>query len=151
LSLRALKKGCDMVSLKLARPREEHSTPEVDAPSMAFLNHLRFISMACRVQPRADLFEACALLAASRTASREAHAEALMRCLHEAVGKRITLFSPGTAEISFDEAWLLQLGRALCREDEASVSFLLGRRVAPENRRLIRFLVGRIAECFSLI
>ena len=116
----------------------------------AFLNHLRFTSMACRAKPRTDLFEACALLHATRSASQQAHTEALMRCLAEALGKKPKLHAPGTVEMSYDESWMVRLGEAIAQQDEGSVAFLLKSRVLPEHRRLIRFLVGRISECFSL-
>ncbi|MEL7107595.1 MAG: hypothetical protein AAGM21_16870 [Pseudomonadota bacterium] len=116
----------------------------------AFLNHLRFVAMECRVKPRTDLFEACALLKVERSASRDAHAEALMRCLSEAFGKPARLFAPGTTEQTFDEQWLMRLGMACGEGDEDSARFLLSSRVAFENRRLVRFLIGRIANCFSL-
>jgi hypothetical protein len=145
------KKDCDMTALHLARSYIKPPEPELDAASASFLNHLRFVAMTCRAKRRANLFEACALLQISRTASCEAHADALMRCLGDAIGKRITLFTPGTTEISFDEAWLLQLGRALNQGDDASAAFLLNSRVVREHRRLVRFLVARISEHFSLI
>ncbi|MEM8576694.1 MAG: hypothetical protein AAGF60_02480 [Pseudomonadota bacterium] len=126
------------------------AAPALDAPAAAFLNHLRFTAMECRIKPRADLFEACALLQTTRVATREAYSSALMRCLNEALGQRARLLSPGEAERSFDEDWLIALGRACGRGDEGSVAFLLGARVPRDSRRLIRFLVGRIAECFSL-
>jgi len=141
---------CDMQPLRLA-------TQTVDAPKlvmgieqMAFLNHLRFVSMQCRTKPRTQLFEACALLAADKTKAQTAHAEALMRCLNEALGKPARLLSPGVTEMTFDERWLTQLGQACATRDEDSVRFLLGSRVSFENRRLVRFLVGRITEYFSL-
>lgn len=140
-----------MVPLRLELVVQRHPVTPVSAEAFAFLNHLRFVSMSCRSKPRADLFKACALLHATRCASREAHAEALMRCLNEALGKSARLFAPGTIEMSFDETWLVQLGQAIARQDEASVAFLLKSRVLPEHRRLIRFLVGRISEFFSLI
>ncbi|WP_415919281.1 hypothetical protein [Tateyamaria sp. SN6-1] len=122
----------------------------LSAADKGYLNHLRFQSMSCRTKPRANLFEACALLQVSRDASREAHAEALMRCLSEALGQPARLHAPGSVELTFDEMWLLQLGRSLVQDDGASVSFLLERRVRREHQRLVRFLVGRIAECFAL-
>lgn len=118
--------------------------------AMAFLNHLRFVAMQCRVKPRADLFEACALLTADKGAARMAYAEALMRCLQEALGKPARLLAPGVEELTFDERWLSQLGQACARSDEDSVTFLLGSRVAFENRRLIRFLIGQIAQDFAM-
>lgn len=121
--------------------------PEV----IAFLNHLRFVAMSCRVKPRTDLFQACALLQIDNSATRDAHAEALMRCLGEAFGKPARLLSPGTHETTFDEQWLMRLGKACAERDEGTQRFLLNSRIAYENRRLVRFLITRISECFSLI
>jgi hypothetical protein len=139
-----------MNSAKLARSPVKPAEPRIDADCAGFLDHLRLVSMRCRAKPRTDLFEACALLKVARTEACEAHADALMRCLGDAVGKRVTLHSPGTQEISFDEAWLLQLGRALTKGDDASTAFLINSRIPREHRRLVRYLVGRISECFSL-
>lgn len=139
-----------MVSLRLPLQHKPTSTPDVSPEAMAFLNHLRFIAMGCRAKPRTVLFEACALLQTDRSASRDAHAEALMRCMNEALGKPTQLHTPGTAELSFDEKWLVQFGRSCGRGDEASCRFLLSSRVAHENRRLVGFLVARISEYFSL-
>lgn len=137
-----------MVPLKLDTHAElRHQSPLSPADS-AFLNRLRFVAMACRVKPRTDLFEACALLQVDRNASQAAHAEALMRCLNEALGQPARLHAPGSVELTFDEMWLLELGRALARSDNGSAAFLVGRRVQPQHRRLVRFLVGRISECF---
>ena len=116
----------------------------------AFLNHLRFVAMACRVKPKMDLFEACALLKVERSATRDAHAEALMRCLKEAFGKPARLYAPGTAELTFDEQWLMRFGLACNDDDEDSVRFLLCSRVAFENRRFVRYLIARVAEYFPL-
>ncbi|WP_223274949.1 hypothetical protein [Tateyamaria sp. syn59] len=143
-----------MVPLRLDLATEPHGAPPVRPVSdgaFAFLNQLRFMSMTCRSKRRTDLFEACALLHVTRSASQEAHAEALMRCLAQALDKQPRLHAPGTIEMTFDETWLLQLGQAIASADEGSVAFLLKSRVLPEHRRLIRFLVGRISEYFSLV
>ena len=116
----------------------------------AFLNHLRFTALGCRAKSRTDLFEACALLALDRTKSLSAYAEALMLCLDQTLGKRAVLFRPGTAEQSFDEAWLLQLAIALSGKDDASATFLLHSRIEPKHHRHIRFLIAHISEHFSL-
>ncbi|MEM6696595.1 MAG: hypothetical protein AAF626_18180, partial [Pseudomonadota bacterium] len=70
---------------------------------------------------------------------------------NEALAKRAVLFRPGTAELSFDEAWLVQLASALRRDDELSVRFLLHSRVGREHHRHMRFLLSRITEQFSRI
>lgn len=112
--------------------------------AMGVLNHLRFIAMTCRAKPRADLFEACALLHVDRSASLQSHSEALMRCLGEALGKPARLLAPGEDELTFDEHWLVHLCLATTRGDAASIDFLLKSRVGVEHRRLVRFLVQRI-------
>lgn len=139
-----------MTPLRLERQSTPAPVQPIGTGALAFLNHLRFVAMACRSKPRTDLFEACALLHVSPATAQESHADALMRCLNEALGKPTRLHAPGTTELSFDESWLVQLGQAAAIGDEPSLAFLLRSRVAREHRRLVRFLVGRIAESFSL-
>ena len=139
-----------MVALRQDITREGAPRPHISAESMAFLNYLRLVAMRCRAKRKAHLFEACALLQTTPQASREAYADTLMRCLNDALHRPARLYRPGTSELTFDEKWLAQLGLACARGDEASLRFLLGSRLSRENRRLIGFLVGRIAEHFSL-
>ncbi|WP_299044755.1 hypothetical protein [uncultured Tateyamaria sp.] len=134
-----------------ADQRRARPLPRVSPQGLAFLDCLRVTSMACRAKPRADLFEACALLHATRSASVSAHAEALMRCLNQALRKHPRLHAPGTDEMTFDEKWLVQLGQANVRDDDASMAFLLQSRIVPEHQRLIKFLIGRISESFALV
>ncbi|MCC1493097.1 hypothetical protein [Cognatishimia sp. F0-27] len=131
----------------LARPA---SAPEVTAGAVAFLDHLRAVFMSCRTKPHTTLFAACAALHANPAVAREAHAEALMRCLAEVLGKRPRLHAPGTVERSLDENWLIQLGLASRRNDLASLRFLLGSRIAYQHQRLVRFLIGEISNRFVM-
>ncbi|MEP5728805.1 MAG: hypothetical protein ABJL67_05480 [Sulfitobacter sp.] len=139
-----------MTPVRLPLLSEPESGPLLSTAQTAYLNHLRFVAMTCRVKPRTGLFEACALLQTEKSTTLDAHAEALMRCLNEAMGKPTRLHTPGTDEMTFDERWLVQLGIACARADQASCDFLLRSRIARENRRLVGFLVGHIADCFSL-
>ncbi|MGR3504118.1 hypothetical protein [Pseudaestuariivita sp.] len=139
-----------MLPLRLDQPHVKRSAPRLDDGARAFLNHLRFVAMQCRVRRRTDLFEACALLQVEKCASREAYAEALMRCLPEALGQTARLYAPGAVEMTFDETWLLQLARSSVADDAPSVAFLLASRVAPQNRRFVKFLIARIAVSFDL-
>ena len=144
-----------MSVLQVTALKRSDSPKDLGCPQMSngearpFLNHLRFVALRCRVMPRTTLFEACALLQIEKSARRTSHAESLMRCIDEALGRRVWLFAPGTLEITFDEAWLVQLACATARQDADSMDFLLRSRVAPEHRRLVRFLVSRITDCFS--
>ncbi|WP_136637141.1 hypothetical protein [Pseudooceanicola onchidii] len=121
------------------------------AEDMNFLNHLRMVALSCRVKPRSNIFEACALIATDPQSTRDAHVEALMRSLSEAMNRRPTLLRTGSTEVSFDEAWLIRLAKSLAHGDSDSAAFLLASRVVPAHRRNIRFLVGRISDCFALV
>ncbi len=140
-----------MMLARLPHPETPRAAPDVTPAQMAFINHIRFVKMACRTKPQTHLFEACALLHVEGTKSKEAHSDALVRCLPEALGTPVRLHAPRVTEMSFDENWLLRLASAIAHDDDASIGFLLRSRVAPEHRRLVRFLVGRISECFSLV
>lgn len=53
--------------------------------------------------------------------------------------------------MTFDENWLMQISLASRRGDDASMTFLLRSRVAAEHQRLMRYLVAKTSEYFSLI
>jgi hypothetical protein len=131
----------------------EHNRPRrpLSDEERRFLNTLRLVGRACRAKARQDLFQACAVLSCDRTVAHTAYAETLMRCLSQALGKQPILYLPGEAEVSFDEAWLLQLASAIAAEDTHSTEFLLRSRVHPHARRHCGFLMKSIVEQFSLI
>lgn len=140
-----------MMPLPSEKPELSGAGVALPTGAQGFLNHLRFVAMNCRSKPRTDLFEACALLQVTRGATLQAHAEALMRCLPEALGKPAKLHAPGVSELSFDESWLVQLGIASAGRDHASMTFLLHSRVVREHRRLVSFLVSQISDSFHII
>ncbi|APG48937.1 hypothetical protein [Phaeobacter porticola] len=120
--------------------------PLFDTAEYNILNVLRLAALDCRVASRTDLFEACALLFVDGEDAKRTYVDTLVKCLPEALTRRIKWFRPGTVEISFDEAWVL---RCLCRiadEDLDSLKFLLASRIEPSKRRYIGFLLGRISE-----
>jgi len=133
------------------RAEETGYRKDLSAESREMLEHLREANLKCRAAPRANLFEACALLAYDHHDVRVSHANIMMRCLKEALGRRPRILRPGTQELSFDEAWLVELISAAGRSDEQSFAFLLRSRVEQHARRSITFLAARIAEQFSLI
>lgn len=114
-----------------------------------FINMLRFVGRDCRAMARTDLFSACAVLSSDRTVARTAHAEVLMRCLGQALGKMPVLYRPGETDLSFDEAWLMQSAKAVRHDDTPSLSFLLRSRVAPQSRRNLAFLLRAITDEFT--
>ena len=113
-----------MVPLRLDQKRIAFPVEDVGGQANAFINYLRFAALGYRAKARADIFEACALLKTCPTENRAAHAEALMRCLGQALGKQAKVLSPGAAEYTFDELWLMQIAAASARDDDASISFL---------------------------
>lgn len=92
---------------------------------------LRISALECRAARRLRLEEARARLAGTPDADAAAFAEALVRTLPEALGRRLEIRRPGPAAPSFDEAWLLALLAAADRGDRASTAFLLRSRAAP--------------------
>ncbi|MEP4194429.1 MAG: hypothetical protein ABJL99_02215 [Aliishimia sp.] len=128
-------------------PRLRLETLPPDA--RALIMHLRMVALACRTKPRTDLFQACALLTLDKTQARTSHAEALMRCLPDCLGKTPVTHRPGEQEISFDEAWLLSLAQAEARKDENSTTFLLASRARGQDCRHLRFLIHSISEYFD--
>jgi len=113
----------------------------------AMLAVLRDEAARCRVAPHLDLFEACSLLTLDETKASERFATALLRTLSQALGQRVIVHSPGSGEISFDEAWLLRLMERLSAGDNDSAAFLLSRRVPQMYRRSLIFLLrGIVAD-----
>lgn len=126
-------------------------SPEQDTNADAFVNHLRFLAMGCRAKPRADLFEACALLQTNRVRALEAYSEALVRTLGDSLGQNVRLHAPGTNEQTFDEKWLRELRIAHLTQDGGSLHFLLASRITPANRRLVKYLIAEISDHFPMI
>ncbi len=64
----------------------------------------------------------------------------LLRLLQFGSGKGLRLHRVGSTDLSFDEAWLISLGKAVRQDDRDSVSFLLSSRLTDANAKRIRAL-----------
>ncbi|WP_298916948.1 hypothetical protein [uncultured Roseobacter sp.] len=137
------------VSPPRRQPRNE-AAPAIDPGLRELVTHLRLVALECRTAARADLFEACALLNLDGETAKRTFAETLVKCLATAVSKQVIWYRPGVAELSFDEAWILRCVQAVRQDDQSSLRFLLGSRVAPPDRRYIGFLIAHISEQFCL-
>ncbi|MEM6758775.1 MAG: hypothetical protein AAF601_04790 [Pseudomonadota bacterium] len=120
----------------------------LEADQYDVLNHIRMAAMGCRAAARVDLFEACALLTMDGEDARHTFVSTFVKCLSDAVHKRIIWYRPGTVELSFDEAWVMRAIAAIRTDDTGSLDFLLRSRVAPADRRYIGFLLSRISDQF---
>ncbi|WP_208353858.1 hypothetical protein [Pseudaestuariivita rosea] len=134
--------------IPLRHPQPDQLPQAVRSDSWQILNHLRFVAAKCRVAARTDLFQACAMLSVDKQTARDTHAHVLMRCLAQAIGKRPVLHAPGTAEVSFDESWLMRLIETAAGQDDDSFQFLLRSRVPAHARRNVAGLVRSISEQF---
>ena len=133
-----------------AEPQFSPRTEQLfESETIGILNQLRMIAIRCRCAARTDLFHACAVLSVDRSTSKGAHAEILIRCLEQALGKRPVFHRPGSAEISFDEAWLSRAIEAIRKGDEDSFRFVLCARVPHLTRRNLAFLVRGVTDAFS--
>lgn len=137
----------------IARPvaQTPPSIPAITTQWRDVLNSLRVVALECRVAAQMDLFKACALLSTQPDVARDAHARALIKCLRQVTSRTTTFYRPGTAEVSFDEAWLVQALSAIKRGDGDSFTFLVRSRVPREHQRLIGFLIRGISEQFSQV
>ncbi|MEM9211106.1 MAG: hypothetical protein AAGA63_06425, partial [Pseudomonadota bacterium] len=99
------------------------------APIGAIINFVRIAVLECRSSAQVDLFKACAVLSLEKTMSLKAHADALAKCLPQALDARPVFFRPGVKSMSFDEAWLQRLATSIETRDTHSTDFLLRSRV----------------------
>ena len=113
---------------------------------MESLTEVRLAAHGCRSAARTDVIKACALLTTVKREARPAFASALVRCLHQSLGKTPVFYRPGVAELSFDESWLTSALRADQAGDQASFAFLLRRRVPFERRRAIGYLIHGLVD-----
>jgi len=121
-----------------------------DPDAMVILNKLRLLMARVKCAAKVDVFKACVLLSNNPTTATTAYAEALLRVLRHGLGRAPTLYHPGDADISNDEAWLLRVLICAQTGDEDSLRFLATRRLAKETLRptifLVRNLAARIKE-----
>lgn len=120
-----------------ARPTGVAALPPADRPC---LDRIRSAAERSRSASHLDLYRACAMLSDGDALVTPGYAEALVRTLEQALQRRPRFYRPGNAEISFDEAWLMALLRALRTGDRDSATFLLHRRIRPAARRSVLFL-----------
>ena len=79
----------------------------------------------------------------------DAFAQALFKCLREAVRVTPVFYQPGTVELSFDEAWFIRALMASKQGDGDSGALLIRSRVPKVHQRHIAFLIKGISEQFS--
>jgi hypothetical protein len=127
-----------------AAPAASLRAPAAGADRAA-LEHLRSVARAALIAPPLDLHRACALIPDAAATQRDGDASLLVRALDRASARPMTFHPVGAREMSFSEAWLLQLLGALRGDDAASALFLVGRLVLRPHRRAILFLAQRYA------
>lgn len=135
-------------------PRRAHSAHDLPEASLdefpsgvrEVLGRLRLAALACRAVARVDVFHACATLSLKPEVAQAEVAEALMRVLPEALGRRPRFYRPGVKSVSFDEAWILRLIEAHLAGRPDDVAFLIGSRVVPPLRRQVGFLTVTLAQ-----
>ncbi len=120
-------------------------TPEARAE----LAWLRIAGARCRVMRRSDFFEACAVLSLSGEQAALSYAQTLFRALPSLLASDVRLYMPGDTDISFDEAWLLQLIERERAGDADSVAFLIRRRLPRFAWRQVRFLVASLVRALD--
>jgi hypothetical protein len=79
-------------------------------------------------------------------ASVQAHADALLRVLSQALGRPLKLHAPGSTDLSFDERWLAALVAAAGRGDAGSLGFLTAHRIPRHMARQTVWLARQLAD-----
>lgn len=106
------------------------------------LDDLRRLASRSRATPRLSLTQACARLCGDgcptpkncAALARTERLQTLIRVMGEGIGHVPVFYQPGTARVSFDEAWLVSALDAAHRGDRDSLAFLVLRRVLPNHR-----------------
>lgn len=132
------------------RGRQMRAAPAGEPRAIAkedsgLLRRLRGYLETSRVTRDPNLDRACALIAADPAASAELYAVALLQYLPRAARRRVVFHQGRDSEPTPDEMWLIRLIRATQAGDEVSREALLGFRIQPKARRVMRFLVNGLA------
>ncbi|MEM9755233.1 MAG: hypothetical protein AAF914_04530 [Pseudomonadota bacterium] len=118
----------------------------VDGAIRGLLNRMRFHAATCRAAARLDIHEACAHLTVDPVEAERTAIEVTLRVLGQALMSDPVFYQPGEAGLSFDEAWLVAALTARADGDEASLTFLLRRRIGLQHRRIIAFLLSQLTQ-----
>ena len=116
----------------------------VPEPYRIILNQMRLHAAECRASSRLDLFEACDAISPETQKGEETLIRVVLRVMGQALDKRPLFLKPGTAELSFDEEWLMSLLMAHARGDADSFEFMIRRRVARLKRRSFGSLIASL-------
>ncbi|MEM7058138.1 MAG: hypothetical protein AAF557_11155 [Pseudomonadota bacterium] len=115
---------------------------------LKLLNFLRLSALRCRCSARQDVAEACRAFAPDQMVSQSTYSELLVKSLTQFLGRPPRFFSPGNAEISNEEAWLLRLMTCQAEGDRLSAAFLMRSRVPAHARYTLSVLIGAVSSAF---
>lgn len=119
--------------------------PVFSSDELETLDRLRQLARRIRSDRFLDLDKACRMLSLEPTEAAQGYAAALLRTLRQTLGRRPVLHRPGTADVSFDEAWLLRLILSAAGVDDDSLQFLIATRVPKARQRACAFLAHGLA------
>ena len=71
--------------------------------------------------------------------------------LHGALGRRPSFFQPNSSEISFDEAWLLNLFDAVRKNDHDRYCFAMRSRMSRSDAAELHFFAMKAAQALDLL
>ncbi len=136
-----------MLATTLTADWPAHARHPVGVPASddATLEALRAYAQRARASRRLDLDHACNMLSTEPQTAARAFADALLRTLRQALGRAPVIHTPGSPDVSFDEAWLLRALKSSADADHDSLYFLLASRVTPPRRRGCAFLICGLA------
>jgi len=134
-----------------ALPVIAREPPPLSPSDRARIEHLRVLARESLLCSRADLDNACAMIAIERTATVRRYALALFGILSDHASARLQFYPPGTQVFSDGEIWLSRALRAFAREDTPSGRALIVWRVKPIAHRRARYLISGLADAFQAL
>lgn len=120
-----------------------------DARALSLLNQVRFQAVSCRAAKFLAFEEACRLIQVDSQIAFDQHLSAFVRVLGQAIGRPAVIHAPGTASLSFDEKWLLQIFEQALIDDRAGFRFLVRSRVSRYKQTSFASLALRLVAALE--
>ncbi|MBX2806526.1 MAG: hypothetical protein KTR19_11185 [Hyphomicrobiales bacterium] len=113
------------------------------------IRQLRRIAQKSMLHSRAELDQACLVIAGSRKESIESIGLALFGALGRYASQRLIMHNQFASSVSESEIWLSRMISSFETADTAEGRALVTWRIRPAGHRRVRFLAGLLADEFQ--
>ena len=133
-----------ILNWKMLNSMSHPITYKLSSDEVKLLEDVREHARLARALPRIDIFKACELVQFDIELLTPEILNIFVRSLPQAFGRPTHFFPAGTAELTWDEKWLISLVSAVSRADYSSVHFLIQTVIKPVHQKQCRSLVSRL-------